>query len=47
MASWASLDKAYILSSDKDFYKYIGDQTLYDRLFSSFSVKFKNILLFK
>ena len=25
MANWASLDKAHILSSDKDFYKFTGD----------------------
>lgn len=34
MANWASLDKAHILSSDKDFYKYTGDPSLQDRLFS-------------
>jgi len=39
MANWAYLDKeAVILSSDKDFYKYIGDQTLYERLYSSFII---------
>jgi hypothetical protein len=47
MANWASLDKAHILSSDKDFYKFTGDPSLQDRLFSTFMIKDKQIYLIK
>ena len=37
LANWASLDKADILSADKDFFSYQGDPTLASRIFRDFN----------
>ncbi len=47
MANWASLDKASILSSDKDFYKFTGDPTLLSRLYRDFSIENNKVFLIK
>jgi len=47
LANWASLDKAHLVSRDKDFFRYQGDGDFAKRLFSHFDLRDGKLTLVK